>query len=77
MYSGGPPPWQPHDVPPREPVAPWHRGLPPLLTEQELDHHLGEHPEHEWFTYSASQELWEAWEALPLIVLAGLRVRPS
>lgn len=28
---------------------------------------------HEWTEYTPSQELYEAWEDLPLIVLAGLR----
>lgn len=28
---------------------------------------------HEWTEYTPSQELYEAWMALPLIVLAGLR----
>lgn len=28
---------------------------------------------HEWTEYPPSQEIYEAWQALPLIVLAGLR----
>jgi hypothetical protein len=28
---------------------------------------------HEWTEYTPSQEIYEAWQALPLIVLAGLR----
>jgi hypothetical protein len=34
---------------------------------------LGSHPVHGWYVYQPAQELWEAWEQLPLIVLAGLR----
>jgi hypothetical protein len=32
-----------------------------------------EHPGHSWHIYQPSQELWERFGALPLIVLAGLR----
>ena len=28
---------------------------------------------HDWTEYTPSQEIYEAWLALPLIVLAGLR----
>jgi hypothetical protein len=28
---------------------------------------------HNWTEYTPSQEIYEAWRALPLIVLAGLR----
>ena len=41
--------------------------------------HLGTSPadaagkRHEWTEYTPSQALYEAWEDLPLIVLAGLR----
>lgn len=28
---------------------------------------------HNWTEYKPSQEIYEAWQALPLIVLAGLR----
>jgi hypothetical protein len=31
----------------------------------------GQH--HTWTEYTPSQELYDAWETLPLIVLAGLR----
>lgn len=56
------PPWGPSGgVPVRPPTA------------QDFEDRYGQHPEHEWFAYSDSQELWEEWEQLPLIVLAGLR----
>ena len=32
---------------------------------------------HDWTEYSPSQEIYEAWPALPLIVLAGLRQPPG
>lgn len=40
-----------------------HRGTPPT----------GSSAHHNWKEYTPSQEIYEAWRALPLIVLAGLR----
>jgi hypothetical protein len=34
---------------------------------------LHEHAEHEWWGYTHERALYEAWEKLPLIVLAGLK----
>jgi hypothetical protein len=32
---------------------------------------LYEHAEHDWWGYTDEKALYEAWEKLPLIVLAG------
>lgn len=34
---------------------------------------LYEHAEHDWWGYTDGKALYEAWEKLPLIVLAGLK----
>jgi hypothetical protein len=49
-------------------------GLPQLVCRQ----HYRTGPEtpaghHDWTEYTPSQKIYEAWQALPLIVLAGLR----
>jgi hypothetical protein len=33
----------------------------------------GEHPDHSWCSFSPSEETYNNWRTLPLIVLAGLR----
>jgi hypothetical protein len=65
-----------HAAPPRQypapyAYAPWPSPAPPGL--EEIQRQLAEHPQHSWDVYNPSQELWERWAALPLIVLAGLR----
>lgn len=34
---------------------------------------FSEHAEHDWWSYTDGKTLYEAWERLPLIVLAGLK----
>jgi hypothetical protein len=48
---------------PPQVVCPRHRSTPVSATSQR----------HKWTEYSTSQEMYEEWMALPLIVLAGLR----
>lgn len=49
-------------------------GLPLVTCARHLDTWAGSSAgHHNWTEYTPSQEIYEAWLALPLIVLAGLR----
>jgi hypothetical protein len=49
------------------------RGLPDLSPAyNQAASQLSAHP-HDWSRYDPDQETYEEWQALPLIVLAGLR----
>jgi hypothetical protein len=55
-----------------------HRGQGPAAPRitpeyrQGLDR-LAAHPVHDWTRYDPNQQTYDMWEALPLVVLAGLR----
>jgi hypothetical protein len=51
-------------------------GQPPRQMTPEYERVLGRYSSyhvHDWTSYDPDQQTYEAWEALPLIVLAGLR----
>jgi hypothetical protein len=45
----------------------------PLPGSSPASRALYEHAEHDWWGYTDGKALYEAWEKLPLIVLAGLK----
>jgi hypothetical protein len=45
----------------------------PLPGSSPAERALYEHAEHDWWGYTDGKALYEAWEKLPLIVLAGLK----
>jgi hypothetical protein len=52
------------------------RGMPPSPMTPEYERLLNgsaAHEVHDWVRYDPDQQTYEKWEALPLIVLAGLR----